>query len=487
MDLKKVLKNVDVRKGARFSSTDVCSITDDSRKAVPGCLFIASKGHNLDGNKFIDSAIKAGAKVVVAENDFNDKGAVVKILVNDAHSALSRIADNFYDHPSKKLKAVGITGTNGKTTITYLLEAIIKASGSDAGIIGTINYRLKGKVLPATNTTPGALMLQGMLSEMVKMKIGYAVMEVSSHSLDQGRVDNVLFDVAIFTNLTSDHLDYHKTTENYFKAKKKIFDHLKASGAAVLNMDDKKIASMQKSIRGHVITYGIGRRADVMAKEIDLSMRGSRFTAVTPIGEMKICTKLIGAHNISNILAALCAAIALKLPKSAIVKGIEALNRVPGRLEDVEAGEKFKVLVDFAHTEDALLNVLRLLREVAGNRILTVFGCGGDRDKTKRPKMGRVACEYSDCVIITSDNPRHEDPVSIIREIENGVKGKFVNYDIIPERRDAIFKALRMALPGDIVLLAGKGHENYQIVKDSTIPFDDRKEALAILKRIRSR
>ena len=377
---------------------------------------------------------------------------------------------------------MGITGTNGKTTVTYIIEGIVKAARSQAGVIGTINYRLKGKISPAKNTTPGPLELQRMLREMVRSKVGYAVMEVSSHSLDQGRVDKVLFDVGIFTNITGDHLDYHKTPANYYKAKKRLFDKLKKNGTAVLNINDKKIAALARSLKGSVMTYSVKGAADIAAKDIKLSMNGTSFTMITPGGSFPVNTKLIGIHNVSNILASAAAGFALKIPARYIIKGIESVGFVPGRLEAVEAGQPFKVFVDFAHTEDALFNVLSLLRKIAKKRIVTVFGCGGNRDRTKRPLMGRVACKYSDHVIITSDNPRFEEPSAIIKEIERGIKEKFSNYNIVVDRKAAIDKAFAGALRDDIVVIAGKGHENYQIIKDAVMPFDDREVALCLLR-----
>jgi len=485
MDLKKILKGVKIRAGENIGGIDINKITDDSRKVGVGDLFVALRGYSLDASKFVGFALKAGARAIVTEKDFNSSPGVSKILVDDTRSAMSIIADNFYGHPSRKLKVIGITGTNGKTTIAYLIENIVKAAGkADAGVIGTINYRFKGKVFPALNTTPGPMILHGMLAEMAALKIGYAIMEVSSHSLDQGRVDNVLFDIGIFTNLTSDHLDYHKTTANYFEAKKRLFDKLKTKGRAVLNMDDKKVASLKGSIKPMTITYGIKNKADVTAKNIALSMDGTRFTVHAPGMSFEMRIKLIGIHNVSNVLAAAAAAIALEIPKEAIIKGIESVEKVPGRLEAVEAGQPFKIFIDFAHTEDALFNVLNLLREVTERRIVTVFGCGGNRDRTKRPLMGKVACEYSDHVIVTSDNPRFEEPEDIIDEIESGIKGKFSNYDIVTDRKEAISKALGLALKDDVIVIAGKGHEHYQIIKDKAMPFDDREVALSILKKL---
>ena len=481
MYLKDILKGVRFKAKGDIARLEARSVTDDSRNVSAGALFIAKKGYSQDGSKFIADAVKRGASAVAAEEAFDAPKGVAKILVRDARSAIPVMADNFYGHPSSGLKTVGITGTNGKTTITYLLESIIKAYGQEAGVIGTINYRLKGRVMPAKNTTPGAFELQAILADMVKMGIGYAVMEVSSHALDQGRVDRILFDTAIFTNLTGDHLDYHKTMASYFKAKSRLFEKLKKGGIAILNGDDKKVASLKRSLK-KALVYGTKRGADIRAEDISLSMNGTLFTVKTPKGSLRIDTKLIGMHNVSNILAAVSAAIALDIPKEAILKGVSRVAAVPGRLEAVEAGQPFKVFVDFAHTEDALLNVLSLLREVAEKRIVTVFGCGGDRDRTKRPRMGKVACRLSDHVIITSDNPRSEEPGDIVAEIEGGVEGAFSNYDIVVDRREAIAKALEAASQGDIVVIAGKGHETYQIIKGKTLPFDDREVARDMLK-----
>ena len=455
----------------------------DSRGVRKGGLFIAVKGHDLDGHKFIPKAIANGAKAVVCEDDFDCPENVVKILVKDSRLIAPQVAADIYGHPSEKLKMVGVTGTNGKTTITYLVESIVKASGSQAGVIGTINYRIKGKVVPAKNTTPGPMELQAMLADMVKRKVRYAVMEVSSHSLDQRRVDCVEFDAAIFTNLTSEHLDYHRTVDNYFRTKASIFKKLKRKGVAVINNDDRRVARLAKGIKNRVITYGINRASDVGAGDIRISIDGSSFTLRTPNGKTGIDTKLVGMHNVSNILAGAAAAIGLGIGLDAVKKGVEALECVPGRLEDVDSGRGFRVLVDYAHTEDALLNVLGLVRQVAKRNIITVFGCGGNRDRSKRPRMGKVACRLSDRVIITSDNPRFEEPLGIIGEIEAGIRDNFSNYQIEPDRQSAIESALKIASEGDIVIIAGKGHEDYQIVKDKILPFDDRAVVREILGR----
>ena len=481
--LKDILKGVKHRAKADISALKVRGVTDDSRKVSKGDLFAAVKGHEADGYDFIECAIKNGAAAVAAEKDFEAPAGVAKIIIEGSRAALPAIADNLYGHPSKAMKMVGITGTNGKTTVTYIIENILCCAGKESGVIGTINYRFKGKEMPARNTTPGPLELQSILAGMRDSGVYACVMEVSSHSLDQRRMEPVLFDAAVFTNITSDHLDYHKTARNYFRAKAKIFDRMKKGGIAILNLDDKRVAGLKGKINSKVMTYGLSPKADVRAAGLKLSMRGSSFTLVTPRGSVGIRTPLIGKHNISNILASAAAALALGTGSDAVRKGVETFGAVPGRLEPVDAGQSFKVFVDFAHTQDALHNILSLLRDVAkDNRIITVFGCGGNRDRTKRPLMGKVACSFSDKVIITSDNPRFEEPADIIGEIERGVRDQFSNYDIVVDRRDAIRKALSLASDGSIVVIAGKGHEKYQIVKGKVLPFDDIQVARSILE-----
>lgn len=459
-------------------------ITDDSRKVRKGDFFIAVRGCNTDGHRFINEAISKGAAFVMADRDFTAPAGVEKILVKDARAAMPIIADNFYGCPSKKMKMIGVTGTNGKTTITYLIENILKKSKKRTGVIGTINYRINGREIPSKNTTPGTIELQSLLAEMLKRKTRYVVMEVSSHSLDQNRVECILFDAVIFTNITKEHLDYHKTLKNYFIAKTRLFKKLKAGGMAILNNDDAMVASLKKRIKNKVLTYGVRKEADITAKNLILTMDMSSFTVKTPKGSFEIKTRLIGRHNVSNILAAIAAAISLNIPLNVIKKGIESFMVVPGRLEIVDAGQPFRIFVDYAHTEDALYNILSLLREVEKKgKIITVFGCGGNRDRSKRPLMGSVACRLSHKVVITSDNPRLENPAGIISEIETGIKGRFHNYSVVEDRRSAIGSALRMASEGDVVVIAGKGHEKYQILKNKTVPFDDCKVARELLVR----
>lgn len=484
MQLEDILNGIKFKAICPINNIEIDRITCDSRSVRPNDMFIAFRGYAMDGSRFINDAIANGAGIILAEKDFAAPANVKKILIDDSRLALPIIADNFYGHPSGKLKNIGVTGTNGKTTITYIIENILKCAGEASGVIGTINYRIKDKIIPAKNTTPGPLELQAMLAGMVEQSVGFAVMEVSSHSLDQHRVDGVLFDTAVFTNITSEHLDYHKTPENYLKAKIKLFDKLKTNGVAILNNDDKKVAALKKSIKNKVLTYGIREKADVTCKDPKLSLDGSGFIVTAPGVSFKVNTKLIGLHNVSNILAAISACIALGIDPKAIEKGVNTARFAPGRLEPVNEAQPFKVFVDYAHTEDALRNVLGLLKGTAEKRIITVFGCGGNRDRTKRPLMGIAACELSDRAVITSDNPRFEDPTVIIGEIESGIKGKCSNYDIVIDRREAIGRAFELASPGDVVLIAGKGHEDYQIIKDDVIAFDDRVVAAEILRKM---
>ena len=482
MRIRDILKDVAYTANGDSAGVEVTGLSDDSRAVKPGDLFVAVRGCAQDGHAFVDEASRKGARAIVCTNKCRTPMQVLRITVRDTRKALAVIAGNFYGHPSRAMKTIGVTGTNGKTTVTYLLESIIRAAAGEPGIIGTVNYRYGRTVVPAKNTTPGSRELQAILAAMLRDGVDHAIMEVSSHALHQGRIGRILFDTAIFTNLTSDHLDYHRTRESYFNAKRKLFRHLKKGGAAILNSDDKKVASLARSLKCPVVTYGLGAAADVRAHDIAVSMNGTSFTVRAGKRRFAVRTKLIGLHNVSNILAAIAATRSLGIAEEAIVKGVGRLAAVPGRLEAVEAGQPFKVFVDFAHTEDALNNVLTLLRQVAPKRIVTVFGCGGNRDRTKRPRMGKVACSFSDHVIITSDNPRFEEPAAIAGEIEGGIRGKFSNYDVILDRRQAIARALGLARRNDIVIIAGKGHEGYQIVGGEAMSFDDRQVALGLLK-----
>ena len=491
MKLKELLKALKSYEIQGSEDTEIFDIQYDSRTVRRGSLFVAIKGKNTDGNRFVPDVISRGAIAIVTDSpspytlSLMERGGlrVAVIQVPNAREALARIAAAFYGEPASKLKLVGITGTNGKTTTSFLVESILREAGLNPGVIGTINYRYAGKVLPAPNTTPESLDLQRLLKEMVDSGVNAVVMEVSSHALSQDRVAGLIFDAGVFTNLTQDHLDYHGTMEAYFEAKARLFtDFIDEGRAAVINMDDPKGEDLSKRAVGRVIGYsGTGKGGvNIYPKEMALGVDGIKGTFMTPSGEVKVKSSLVGEFNLYNILAAVGAGVGLGLPVEAIEKGITALKNVPGRLERVDAGQPFTILVDYAHTPDALERVLSTIRHLTDKRIITVFGCGGDRDKGKRPIMGKIAAEYSDVVIVTSDNPRTEDPLKIIEDIKAGItggSGQGSGIRVIPERREAIREAIREANEGDVVLLAGKGHEDYQIIGKEKIHFDDREEA----------
>ena len=470
---------------------EVIDISHDSRKVKPGSLFVAVRGFNSDGHQFVSQAVEQGAVGVVAEHKSGAAESVPEIIVEDSRRALALLANRFYGYPSTKLSLVGVTGTNGKTTTTYLVKSIVQAAGRLAALIGTIDYRIGDTVYPSPNTTPESLELQRFLSEAVGLGAEYCVMEVSSHALELGRTRGCEFAVAAFTNLTQDHLDFHGSMESYFQAKLRLFTGLSSKGRAVVNLDDKRAAEIINASRASVLTTGMTDRADVHPDGgIQHGIEGLRFNASTPIGMLPVQSPLVGRHNVYNVLTAIGIGIALGFPADAIALGIRAMKAVPGRMEKVDEGQGFGVVVDYAHTEDALQRLLQAAREITASRIITVFGCGGDRDRTKRPKMGAAALKGSDIVIVTSDNPRSEDAMSIIREIEVGMandmkaastghaaKHREKPYFVIADRRGAIAEAVRIAKPGDVVVLAGKGHEDYQIIGSSKLHFDDREVA----------
>jgi len=468
---------------------EVTNLVQDSRKASPGAVFVAVRGFHSDGHQFIPQAIRQGATAIVAEENarveaFSD---ALVIRVPDSRKALSRLAARFYEYPSRRLALAGITGTNGKTTTSYLVRSIIEAASHTAGLIGTIEYRIGDIVYPAPNTTPESLDLQQLLAEMAGRGATYCVMEVSSHALALGRTDGCEFRAAAFTNLTQDHLDFHGTMEAYFQAKLLLFSGLAPDAVAVVNRDDARADQIIAHTRARVVTFGFSEQADVRpAGAIAHGMNGLAFTAATPSGDITIESPLVGRHNIYNILAAVGIGLALDLSREGIAVGIRNMQAVPGRMEMINEGQTFGVVVDYAHTEDALVRLLEAVREVAAKRVITVFGCGGDRDRTKRPKMGAAAVRGSDIVIVTSDNPRTEDVLAIIAEIEAGMTsdGGNIPHLVIPDRAEAIDTAVSLAEPGDVVVLAGKGHEDYQIVGEEKRHFDDREQARkAVLKR----
>src|SRR5580692_2648374 len=466
---------------AQSGNPDVSSVEYDSRRVKLGCLFVAMRGETSDGNRFIDGAIQSGAVAVVTDSPAQKpREGVAWALVPHGRRALARLSANFYKKPAERIAVTGITGTNGKSTTAFLVEAILAAAGRKSALIGTIEYHVAGKIIPAPHTTPEALELNRLFNEALGQGANDAVMEVSSHALAQERVFGVPFDVAVFTNLTRDHLDYHKTMEEYFAAKQVLFSGCgtDAPRAVVTNLDDEygaKLAAFSRKRSSVVLKYG-WERGDLHAEKVEITTRGTRFDLVTPEEKIAIFSALIGRVNVYNILAAAGTGYARGCGARAIAEGIDKLACVPGRFERVECGQPFTVVVDYAHTDDALRNLTALGRELvsaAKGRVLTVFGCGGDRDRKKRPLMGEAAGRGSDFVVLTSDNPRSEDPVSIINDAVVGLQKTGVKYSVEPDRRKAVALAVGEARPGDIVLLAGKGHEKVQVTRDGPITFDD--------------
>jgi len=457
---------------------DVTGISYDSRKVRPGELFVAMRGHNTDGHNFIETAIERGAAAVIVERNGFPSRKAAKIKVEDSRKALALAAAEFYGQPSSKLKIIGVTGTNGKTTVTYMLKKILEETGTRTGLLGTVNYLIGERQIPAARTTPEALELQSMMAEMIRASCKACVMEVSSHALDQHRVHGIDFDVAVFTNLTQDHLDYHQNMERYYAAKAMLFRGLgtvKKRGCAVINLDDQhgKNLMNEMAVRATKIAYGITEAAKLRATSIHMTSTSSQFTVEGADKPVHVKIPLIGRHNIYNSLAALGVALGLEIDLERAARALEKLDCVPGRLDKVDSKQPFHVFVDYAHTDDALKNVLTTLREITQGRVIVVFGCGGNRDKGKRLKMGAVAEQLADCVVLTSDNPRKEDPREIIRQIEAGITDR-QKYEVVVDRREAIARALAMAKANDIVLIAGKGHETYQEFADTVIPFDDK-------------
>ncbi len=478
------------------ASVEITGVGHDSRRVAPGWLFVCIRGFRQDGHAYIPEAAAQGAVAVMVDRDpatLSIPAGMTVIRVADARAGLAAAACRFYDNPSASLRLIGVTGTNGKTTTTYLVEAMLAAAGYRVGLLGTIEYRCGTVTFPGERTTPESSDLQSLLHRMLGLGAWGAVMEVSSHSLVLRRVDGCEFDVGIFTNLTQDHLDFHGTMQAYAEAKARLFRMLGAGGrkpgeaAAVLNAEDAWTPFMAQATRARVIRYGITEAADLRVQEVSLSLGGIRASAVSPWGALEISSSLVGRHNLANILGAAGACLYLGVGPEHVQAGIRNLRAVPGRFEKVEAGQPFGVVVDYAHTPDALERVLQVAREFAPGRVIVVFGCGGDRDRGKRPLMGEAAARLADFVVITSDNPRSEEPQAIIAEIEPGVKKSYSGSEhhvTIRERREAIGFALARARGGDLVVIAGKGHETYQILRDRTIPFDDRvvaREALAAL------
>jgi len=463
------------------------AVTHDSRKAGPGALFVAIKGLAADGNQFVEAARKKGAAAIASEQPVQPGSPWLQ--VPDAREALAYLSAAVLGEPARALELVGVTGTNGKTTTTYLVDAALRAAGHKVGLLGTVQYRIGDRLADATRTTPEASDLQALFREMVDAGCSHAVLEVSSHSLELKRVAGCEFRVAVFTNLTRDHLDFHGDMDSYFQAKRKLFAELvRPDGRSVINADDDRAAELAAASRAPVWTYGLDKPADFQAEDVRLALDGTRFRVESPVGTHEVKSALVGRFNVQNVLAAFAAAVAAGVAPEVALRGLATVTGVPGRLERVAGATGFAVIVDYAHTDDALKNLLETVRELGPSRVITVFGCGGDRDRTKRPLMGAVASRLSDVVIVTSDNPRSEPPEAILEEIQRGMNGgRKAERHAIVDRREAIARALELARPGDAVVIAGKGHETYQVLRDRTVPFDDRQVARDILSRLPAR
>jgi UDP-N-acetylmuramoyl-L-alanyl-D-glutamate--2,6-diaminopimelate ligase len=452
-------------------------VTHDSRQVVPGTVFVGLRGLKADGAAFVPQAIAAGAAAVVTDAPPDGSAPVPWIAVADARLALALLAAEFFGHPSRQMRVVGITGTNGKTTSSYLINAIFEAAGVMCGLMGTVTYRIGAQSFDATRTTPEAPELQGFMRRMVDAGCGACVMEVSSHALALRRADGIEFAAGVFTNLTRDHLDFHNDMEGYFAAKRRLFEMLPRLAPAAINVDDPRGAALL-DLAGRPVSYGIHKPADVSPGPLSFSLDGLRFDVRTPQGTVRVESRLVGKPNVYNILAAVASTAALGVPIDAIERGLAGLRGVPGRFEVVSApADDITVIVDYAHTDDALRNLLETARAMAARRLITVFGAGGDRDRTKRPLMGMVAARLSDVVVVTSDNPRNEDPRRIIEEVRRGAEAEArqSNADVqtVVDRRDAIMAAVGNASADDVVLIAGKGHEKYQEIGGRRWPFDD--------------
>jgi UDP-N-acetylmuramoyl-L-alanyl-D-glutamate--2,6-diaminopimelate ligase len=489
MKLDEIFSGAEIERISGPADLDIRSIAYDSRKAESRGLFFALRGEKLDGLSYVAAAMERGAIAVAADAARLDtlprEMSWIELKPGVQRRALAQAAANFYRHPADALKLVGVTGTNGKTTTTFVVDAILRAAGFTSGLIGTTGYHTPAGSRPALNTTPESLDLQQMFAEIRDAGGSHATLEASSHALAMERLTGCHFAVAIFTNLTRDHLDYHKTFDEYFAAKRMLFEGtgVGAPDTGVINIDDPYGARLA-GLAHKTLTYGLRGSPDLTAKKFNLSFSGVQFTAQTPAGKIEVDAPLVGRINVYNILAAIGGAIALDIPNAKIEEGLASLPQVPGRFERVDEGQPFLVVVDYAHTDDALRNLISTAREInSGARIITLFGAGGERDRTKRPMMGEAAGSLSDLVVLTSDNPRSEDPLLIINDIAVGLQKANANYRVEPDREKALGIAIDEARAGDIVLLAGKGHETYQVLRDGPVDFDDREKARAILRR----
>jgi UDP-N-acetylmuramoyl-L-alanyl-D-glutamate--2,6-diaminopimelate ligase len=492
MRLRDLLSGAEIGEISGPAEVNIRSLAYDSRRVTPGAIFFALHGEKLDGVTFVEDALKRGAIAIAADEAWTGRPVWlpktvtwVGLLPGSERRGLARASANFHDRPAEALKLVGVTGTNGKTTTAFLVDSILRAAGRTTGLIGTTGYRTPAGSRAALNTTPESLDLQEMFAEIRDSGGTHAVLEASSHALAMDRLWGCKFAAAIFTNLTRDHLDYHKTFEEYFAAKRLLFEGTGAGApdTAVINADDPYAAKLA-GFSPRTMTYGLKSAADLTAKKFSLSFQGLEFTAQTPAGNIEVRSPFVGRINVYNILAAIGAGIGLEIPAEKIEQGIANLELVPGRFQRIDEGQPFLVIVDYAHTDDALRNLIATARELGPSaRIITVFGAGGERDRTKRPLMGEAAGSLSDLVVLTSDNPRSEDPLRIINDVVVGLQKVNAKYRVEPDREQAVVMAIEEARPGDIILLAGKGHETYQVLRESTIEFDDREKARAILHR----
>ena len=491
--LKDILSTLDVQQVQGNQNVSIQDITADSRAVKPNSLFIALDGATVDGHNYIDKAVDAGAVAVIVSKPVTVPDDVCVITVADTRQAMMSCVPYFFDYPANRMRMVGVTGTNGKTTTTHMIRHILKAQGHKVGVIGTVHIMIGDTSYPIHNTTPDVVDLQHILHQMVQENVEYCVMEVSSHALALGRVSGVEFDTAVFTNLTQDHLDFHKTFENYLAAKCKLFEQVSAPNqvkdnkGAVINIDDSYGHRVMEKTTAPTITYSTLGKGTLNASDVHMSTKNSQYTVNYKGESYPVSMNTTGLFNVYNTLAAIGACLQEGISMEAIDTALKTFSSVPGRFELIEEGQDFAVVVDYAHTPDGLQNILETAKAIKENRIIIVFGCGGDRDATKRPIMGRIAAEYGDKIYVTSDNPRTEDPVQIVKDVEVGVKEALrdgTSYEVIVDRREAINHAIHDAKAGDIVIIAGKGHENYQILKNETIHFDDREEARKALKEI---
>lgn len=491
--LKDIISTLDVQQVQGNQNVSIQDITADSRAVKPNSLFIALDGATVDGHNYIGKAVDAGAVAVIVSKPVTVPADVCVITVDDTRQAMMVCVPYFFDYPANRMRMVGVTGTNGKTTTTHMIRHILKAQGFKVGVIGTVHIMIGDTSYPIHNTTPDVVDLQHILHQMVQENVEYCVMEVSSHALALGRVSGVEFDTAVFTNLTQDHLDFHKTFENYLAAKCKLFEQVSAPNqvkdnkGAVINIDDSYGYRVMEKTTAPTITYSKLGKGTLNASDVHMSTKNSQYTVNYKGESYPVSMNTTGLFNVYNTLAAIGACLQEGISMEAIDTALKTFSSVPGRFELIEEGQDFAVVVDYAHTPDGLQNILETAKAIKENRIIIVFGCGGDRDATKRPIMGRIAAEYGDKIYVTSDNPRTEDPVQIVKDVEVGVKEALregTSYEVIVDRREAINHAIHDAKAGDIVIIAGKGHENYQILKNETIHFDDREEARKALKEI---